>query len=313
MEGYNANKNVEQTLLNLFDALNDRPIVYHGIYSQIMGTTSAGLLMSQLIYWSKAMNHQKFYKIDNEICDELKMGNKELRNAKKRVIESGVFKVTIKGVPPKTYYQIDLQKLISLISDIQMKNNKTGQINLAQRDKLECPEGTNQFSPKGQIITEKTQILHKEDNNNEPKSVGCTMATAMKSKPHMEPNPVVNPGPKPELKAKPTEESGLEPNGSVVVDYQIEDLMKMIRGWAISRVLLESWAKKYGVGYVLQKIELTKSANAKYPGKYFNRAIELDWLPPAPKEDVETKDKPTEPIFPTHSENVEWYNALTDN
>ena len=44
-----------------------------------------------------------------------------------------------------------------------------------------------------------------------------------------------------------------------------------------------------------------------------NKAIELDWQPPAPHEDEEATNRPAEPTFPAHEENVAWYNAFTDN
>jgi hypothetical protein len=44
-----------------------------------------------------------------------------------------------------------------------------------------------------------------------------------------------------------------------------------------------------------------------------NKAIGLDWLPPAPDECEEVSNKPVEPIFPTHEENVAWYNALAED
>jgi len=300
--------NFDQTLLNLFEALNDRPIVYHGVYSQIMGTTSAGLVTSQLIYWSKVMGHKQFYKTDAEIFNELKMGSKELRNAKKRIIESGVFELTVKGVPPKTYYQINLKKLIGLINEIQTKYKQTEQINLAQRDKLESPEGANQFSPKGQIITEKTHRRSTDENkNNKPKAIGCAVATAKKLS-SVEQKPVTKPKPQPDPKVKLTQQPQLEPDGSVVVG-----LMNVVKGWAVSRVLMESWLKKHGLEYLQQKIELTKSANAKNPGAYLNKAVSLDWMPPAPKEDEEASNKPVEPTFPVHEENVAWYDKLAES
>ena len=82
-------------------------------------------------------------------------------------------------------------------------------------------------------------------------------------------------------------------------------------------MLFRSWVKRHGVGYVLQKIELTKSAIAlnrvRKPGAYLNKAIELDWQPPAPHEEEEVQNKPKEPTFPTHEENVALYNKLADN
>ena len=146
-------------------------------------------------------------------------------------------------------------------------------------------------------------------NNNNPRPVRCSMAAAKKQIFHAEPAPVIQPEPKPEpiLEVQ-------EPNGVVVVNSEINNLINLIRGWAISKVLLRTWVKKHGVGYVLQKIELTKSAIAlnrvKKPEAYLNKAIELDWLPPAPPEDQETPNKPAETIYPTHEENVDWYGKL---
>ena len=158
------------------------------------------------------------------------------------------------------------------------------------------------------------RILHKEDNNNKTKSAGCSMAVT-KKKSHVEPKSVVQPEPQPEQKAEPTAEPKLEPIGSVVVGAEIDDLARMVKAWAISRVMVETWAKKHGVEYVLEKIELTQSAIAlnrvRKPGAYLNKAIELDWQPPAPHEEEEVQNKPAEPTFPTHEENVVWYNTLS--
>ena len=104
-----------------------------------------------------------------------------------------------------------------------------------------------------------------------------------------------------------------EPNGSVVVEHKIDDLIKMVHGWAVSRVMLESWVKKHGTEYVLQKIELTQSATPRNPGAYLNKALSFDWLPPAPKEDEKRPNSPVETIYPTHGENVAWYNKLAEN
>lgn len=162
-------------------------------------------------------------------------------------------------------------------------------------------------------IPETTPEITTKNNNKNPKSVGYSMAIAKKRMSHVEPKPVVKPEHQSQPKTEPTQQPQLEPNGSVVVDFDLDNLIKMVQGWAISRVLLENWAKKYGIGYVIQKIELTKSASPRTPGAYLNKAIELDWLPPAPKEDEDTLTKPSEPTFPTHEENVDWYNLLSVN
>lgn len=147
-----------------------------------------------------------------------------------------------------------------------------------------------------------TEITIENNNKNTNKVIKLSKEEFIS---HVEPKAIVKPEPQPE--PEPIEKPRVEPIGSVVVN-----LMKMIKSWAISKVLLETWIKKHGVGYVLQKIELTKSANPRKPGAYLNKAIELDWLPPAPKEDEEGLNKPLELTFPTYEENVAWYNKLDE-
>jgi hypothetical protein len=308
--------NFDQTLLSVFDALNDRPIVYHKIYAKIVGSTSGGLAVSQLIYWSRAMNHCEFYKSNAELCEELGMGINEFKAAKKLILQTGIFTTEVRGVPATTYYKINLKVLFDLITKHSPQAPPTSWLKINQ---LEGTKSTNQLAENQPTITEMTTEITKEDNNNKPKAVGCAMAVSKKLS-HVEPKSVVHATAKsksrPEPKAEPTLEAQ-EPNGSVVVNCEINDLMKLVVGWAISRVMLETWAKQHGVGYVLQKIELTKFAiglnRVRKPGAYLNKAIELDWQPPAPYEDEEAQNKPVEQTFPTHEENVAWYDKLVEN
>ena len=112
-----------------------------------------------------------------------------------------------------------------------------------------------------------------------------------------------------ESHSKPTENTGkefqIESNDSVVVD-----LMNMVKGWAISNVLMQSWLKKHGEKYITQKIELTRFSKARNPAAYLNKAITFDWILPTPKEVEKEKNKLIETISPTHEENVSWYLSL---
>jgi len=91
------------------------------------------------------MEHQDFYKTDKDFCNELSIGMKEFRNSKAKLVKLGLVETYLKGVPAKTYYKVNRDVLLDMISS------------LAQRDKLDCPKGTNKNSPKGQTIyTENT-------------------------------------------------------------------------------------------------------------------------------------------------------------
>jgi hypothetical protein len=160
-------------------------------------------------------------------------------------------------------------------------------------------------------IPETTTEITTENNNKESRKVIKLPNKEPMS--HVEPKPAVKLEPQPEPQAEPTAKAE-EPNGSVVVeDVEINELAKLVKTWTISRVMLESWTKKHGVAYVLQKIELTKSASPRKPGAYLNKAIALDYQPPAPREDEEGPIKPVETVYPSHEENVGWYNKLAQN
>ena len=86
-------------------ALNQRPIAYYPIYRQLTGSTTAGILLSQLMYWfSKG---DKFYKTDADIRSETLLTVDELKGAKKRIKKLSFIKITREGIPAKTYYEID--------------------------------------------------------------------------------------------------------------------------------------------------------------------------------------------------------------
>lgn len=142
-----------------------------------------------------------------------------------------------------------------------------------------------------------------KNNNNENKNViklsNKENDAQMKSKDKIKAQPQSEP------KEAPIKTSKIEPDGSVVVD-----LMKMVQGWAISKVLMQSWLKVHGQKYIAEKIQLTRLSSARNPAAYLNKAITFDWIQPAPKEDEDGKNKPIETVFPTHEENISWYLSL---
>lgn len=143
-----------------------------------------------------------------------------------------------------------------------------------------------------------------KNNNNENENV--IKISKKETRPQVKSKARVEAMPHSEQKENPNKESQIEPNGSVVVD-----LMKMVQGWAISNILMQSWLKQHGEKYIIEKIELTRFSKARNPAAYLNKAITFDWIPPALKESEEGGNKPIiETIFPTNEENVSWYLSL---
>jgi len=93
---------------NILKQLHQKPIAYYPIYRQITGTTTGGLLLSQLMYWFSKKD--KIFKTDKEIMSETLLTKKEMENAKKSIKSLGFITVSREGVPAKTSYKIDWSK-----------------------------------------------------------------------------------------------------------------------------------------------------------------------------------------------------------
>lgn len=120
---------------HILKQLNQKPIAYYPVYREITGSTTAGILLSQLMYWFSKKD--KIFKTDKEIQEETLLSEKELRNAKKLIKNLDFITVSREGLPAKTFYEIDWEKMYS---------------SLAQWSKLEKPKGQNTTSQKGETL-----------------------------------------------------------------------------------------------------------------------------------------------------------------
>ena len=115
-------------------AFAQRPIAFYPSFVELAGSMNAGVLLSQLFYWHGAVRGRKFYKRDAEIMDEIKLTEKELRNAKALLKKLPFLTITVEGMPAQTFYDFDLQKM-----DIELQKI-TGTV---------PPKGRNQYRRKG--------------------------------------------------------------------------------------------------------------------------------------------------------------------
>lgn len=138
-------------------AWTKRPIAYNPIFARATGSVTAGILMSQVMYWWSTLDDEQdeFYKSDAEFRAELGMGIKEFKNAKRKVEETNMIEVTIKGTPPTSYYRVNYERVEEVIL-------------LAKRDNSIGPKGTNRMAPKGPINSaEKDQSSISTENTSE--------------------------------------------------------------------------------------------------------------------------------------------------
>ena len=136
----------ESQIKSLLKALAQRPIAYQKIYTLITGSITAGLLLSQIVYWWYS-KEREFYKTDKAFRDELAMSHKEFKTAKSKLKKLKLITTAIRGVPRKTFYRLEESALLAQIS------------NWAERDQLNGPKGTIQKVRKVPTITDNTQRL----------------------------------------------------------------------------------------------------------------------------------------------------------
>jgi hypothetical protein len=96
------------------------------IYSQITGSITAGLLLSQIVYWWYNNKGEEFYKTNIEFCRELSMGLDEFKGAKNKLAKIGIIKITRKGIPAKSFYTLDEDKLIKAITSKRKNHQQVG-------------------------------------------------------------------------------------------------------------------------------------------------------------------------------------------
>jgi len=138
-------KNQDSKISKVLKAFAQRPIAYQKIYAQLAESVTAGLLLSQIVYWwYTGAGESEFYKTDSAFADELAMGARELRNAKAKLKKLGIISTIRKGVPCRTFYKLEESALLAQISS------------WAEKAKLVGPKKPNLIGRKSQTITDNT-------------------------------------------------------------------------------------------------------------------------------------------------------------
>ena len=110
---------------DILKELNEKPIAYYPIYRKITGSTTGGILLSQLMYWFSKKD--KIFKTDADIMEETYLTKKELETAKNLIKKLDFITVSREGLPAKTYYEIHWEKMLSSFHDLgKLETTKGG-------------------------------------------------------------------------------------------------------------------------------------------------------------------------------------------
>lgn len=137
----------------ILSALHEKPIAFYPVYARIAGDVKSGVLLSQIMFWHRAMKLQEFYKSDAEFMAETMLSEREFRTAKSKIKKLSFVKVTRKGNPATTYYDIDYNKLMHALNSV----NQSVQTSLDETSNQDWMKRQNKNSQNVQsIITENT-------------------------------------------------------------------------------------------------------------------------------------------------------------
>ena len=131
--------------------LLDRPIAFHRIFAELTGSVTAGLMLSQAVYWSGETKSGErrtadpagwFWKPQEEWFEETRLTRKEQETARKHLRGLGrgdVWEEQVRGLPRRLYYRLDLEKLQSLLLD--MLAAQKGHAGMSESDMLFAQKG----------------------------------------------------------------------------------------------------------------------------------------------------------------------------
>jgi len=101
--------------------LGDRPIAYHAALAKSLGSVTAGVLLSQFLYWQPRSRDADgwFWKTRDEIYEETALGRREQETARKILRAASVLEEQLKGVPARMHFRVNITELVSLLSQYQ--------------------------------------------------------------------------------------------------------------------------------------------------------------------------------------------------
>lgn len=107
------------------------PVAFHPVLARISGSVTAGLMLSQGVYWAKVLERTNpqaqgwFYKTQAEWTAEVCLSRWEQDGARKLLRACPFWEEKREGAPPRSYFRVDLGKLIdAIVSDVEKPHSR---------------------------------------------------------------------------------------------------------------------------------------------------------------------------------------------
>lgn len=108
----------------------DRPIAFHRAFAQLTGSITAGLMLSQAVYWQQRCKSDDgwWWKTRDQWTEETFMCRSEQQIARKRLCKFSWWQEEARGLPRKMWFRVNLDKLLDEVSKIGTNCQQEGNI-----------------------------------------------------------------------------------------------------------------------------------------------------------------------------------------
>ncbi len=103
-----------------------KPVAYYPTFSRLTGSITAGLLLSQLVFWDTYKKGGAVVKSDEAICERMRLGPYELRSAKKKLRDLNLVEIERRGIPATSHYTLDRENIIARITGEGQASGQVG-------------------------------------------------------------------------------------------------------------------------------------------------------------------------------------------
>ena len=279
-----VNLELKQTIETI---LTDRPIAYHAVLAKAVGSATAGIFLSQLLYWTPRSqdNDSWIYKTQQEMYEETALTRREQETARRLLRQAGkskgnseedegVLEEKKAGVPSRLFFRINMNALLRLLTAVS--------------DDDHAPEQDPQPDPSSQPTSEASS-----------KDGGKRRRTMAESAIQGRRKPSSKNGGK--RQTRMAQSDRLYNVSEITSEITTTDVAVALKKFGISHKaageLVGSHSKEYlfdKLDQVLWLVETGSALVGKNPAGYLRKAIEDDYLPPPQYKTMAEREKEEE-------------------
>jgi hypothetical protein len=131
----NGARGVNEPLQQLIHTiLADKPIAYYAVLARALNSATAGILLSQFLYWTPRARDGWFYKTRDEIYRETALTRREQETARAVLRKTKLIDEQRRGVPARMYYRVNMEQLVKLLTSYRpddIPNNSAPEAEMA--------------------------------------------------------------------------------------------------------------------------------------------------------------------------------------